>query len=911
MGLVEYKKKRSFKKTPEPTGGQANKAALRFVIQKHAASRLHYDFRLELHGVLKSWAVPKGPSLNPKDKRLAMLVEDHPYDYKDFEGQIPAGNYGAGTVIIWDEGTYEPVGEATTKTAQEKILAGDFKKGSMKIRISGQKLQGEFAIVKMKGRDENAWLLIKHRDEHASEDDVTEQEQSVISGKTIEELSEDGSTWKSNRTAAKKRAKTTAKKVPARKTITPASRKHADDKKKEKTVARNLLKNAAGKRKKKILKDVRPMLATLVDQPFDDKGWLYEVKWDGFRAISYKTARTVSIRSRNNKDFTTKFYPVELALKDWNVSAVVDGEIVVINESGKPDFNALQGWRSEADGQLIYYVFDLLWLENYDLTNMPLEARKSILRQIIPSAGLIRLSETFDVSGKEFFEQADKLGLEGILAKKADSIYKPDHRSKEWLKIKTIKHQEAIIAGFTKNENSSKKFSALLLGVYDGDNKLQFIGPVGTGFNAEMQTELLKKMKALETAKCPFAKEPDYNKPSRFRPDPPKAEVTWLKPKLVVEVAYRAIGADGGLRHPSFRGLRDDKKATDVRWEEAVTAEEVTDSKDSRLAKKLLTKTDGGDRKTLLNPKDETQVRIVHGHELKFTNLSKQYWPDEGYSKRDMLNYYYQVVPYVMPYMKDRPQTLNRFPNGIKGKSFYQKDVTGKVPSWIETYAYYSEGDERKKHFLVCADEASLLYIASLGCIELNPWSSRTQSPDNPDWCVIDLDPGAKNTFEQVIEAAQVTKQVLDTIELPSFCKTSGSTGLHIYIPLGAIYTYEESKEFARLVVQIVNAQLPKFTTIERKVGDRHGKMYLDFLQNRPQATLAGPYSLRPKPGAPVSMPLHWDEVRKGLKIQNFTIKNAIGRLKETGDLFEGVLGKGVSLDKAANTLETFLEKLK
>jgi bifunctional non-homologous end joining protein LigD len=308
-----------------------------------------------------------------------------------------------------------------------------------------------------------------------------------------------------------------------------------------------------------------------------------------------------------------------------------------------------------------------------------------------------------------------------------------------------------------------------------------------------------------------------------------------------------------------------------------------------------------------LNPNDETQVRTINGHELKFTNLSKIFWPEEGLTKRDMLNYYYQVVPYMLPYMKDRPQTLNRFPNGIHGKSFYQKDVTGKVPSWLGTYKYFSEGDQREKHFLVATDEASLLYIASLGCIEMNPWSSRTATPDHPDWCVIDLDPDKKNTFNQVIEAAQVTKEVLDAIGVQSWCKTSGSTGLHIYIPLEAKYTYEDSKEFARAVVKVVHAQLPATTSIERKVSDRHGKMYLDFLQNRPQATIAGPYSLRPKPGAPVSMPLHWEEVKDGLTIKDFTLTNSIARLKKEGDLFAGVLGKGVDINKAlVNLMKTF-----
>jgi bifunctional non-homologous end joining protein LigD len=304
----------------------------------------------------------------------------------------------------------------------------------------------------------------------------------------------------------------------------------------------------------------------------------------------------------------------------------------------------------------------------------------------------------------------------------------------------------------------------------------------------------------------------------------------------------------------------------------------------------------------LLNPGDETQVRKIDGHELKFTNLSKVFWPEMNVTKREMLNYYYQVVPYMLPYMADRPQTLNRFPNGIHGKSFYQKDVTGKVPDWIKTHKYYSDTDEREKHFLVATNEASLLYIASLGCIEINPWSSRTETPDNPDWCIIDLDPD-KNTFDQVIEAAQVTRKVLDAMGIPGYCKTSGSTGLHIYIPLGARYTYEDSKEFGRVIARAVHEEIPSFTSIERLTSNRKGKMYIDFLQNRPQATVAGPYSLRPKPGAPVSMPLHWDEVKKGLKITDFNIRNAIARLKETGDLFTGVLGKGIDIQKALRKL--------
>ncbi|HEY0680155.1 MAG TPA: DNA ligase D [Chitinophagaceae bacterium] len=651
-----------------------------------------------------------------------------------------------------------------------------------------------------------------------------------------------------------------------------------------------------------IPKDIEPMLATLVDKPVEDNGWLYELKWDGYRAIAYMSNGKAQIRSRNNKSFDDKYYPVHKALQQWGINAVVDGEIVVVNEKGFSDFGDLQNWRSEADGELIYYIFDLLWLDGKDVTGLPLLKRRKLLKSVLPKDNtIIRLSNTFDATGKELFALTDKMGLEGIIAKKADSSYIPGSRSKNWLKIKTEKRQEAIIGGYTKNENTTKQFSALLLGIFEG-GEFRHIGVVGTGFNNKMQTEILKKLKPLITRTCPFSEVPEYNKPSRFRPDPPKASVTWVKPELVAEISYRELTKDGVLRHPSFKGLREDKDANEVVRELPVQASNLIREEKTLVERKLVTTPVKNERKTLLNPKDETQVRNIGGHELKFTNLSKIYWPKEKVTKRDMLNYYYQVAPYMLPYLKDRPQTLNRFPHGIEGESFYQKDVKGKVPGWMSTFPYHSEADERDKEFLVCSDEASLLYIASLGCIEINPWSSRSQKPDHPDWCIIDLDPD-KNPFEQVIKTAQVTKDVLDSFGIPGYCKTSGSTGLHIYIPLGAKYTYEDSKEFGRAIVRLVHAELPGFTSIERLTEKRKGKIYLDFLQNRPQATVASVYSLRPKPGAPVSAPLHWDEVKEGLRIVDFNIFNMIARLKETGDIFKPVLGKGIDLKKIMKKL--------
>jgi bifunctional non-homologous end joining protein LigD len=493
------------------------------------------------------------------------------------------------------------------------------------------------------------------------------------------------------------------------------------------------------------------------------------------------------------------------------------------------------------------------------------------------------------------------MGLEGIIAKKADSAYTPGARSKEWLKIKVGKRQEVVIGGYTRNDGSAKSFSSLLVGV-NKNGKLHYTGKIGTGFSDQLQKDMLAQFKPLITPSSPFTEVPDVNKPSRFRPDPPHAKAVWLKPRLVCEVSYAEMTTDGVMRHPSFEGMRIDKKAKDVTEEVAKSTTAVVKTDIMLQEKKIISSPGKKERKTFLNPGDETQEREIGGHLLKFTHLSKIFWPKEKITKRDMLNYYYQAAPFILPYMKDRPQSLNRHPNGIDGESFYQKDVTGKAPDWIETFPYHSEGDERDKNFMVCTDEAGLLYIASLGCIEMNPWSSRVQSPDNPDWCIIDLDPDT-NKFEQVIETAQITRQVLEQGGVTSYCKTSGSTGIHIYIPLGAKYTYEESKEFARLVVTLVNHELPRFTSINRATKDRKGKIYLDFLQNRPQATLATAYSIRPKPAATVSMPLHWEEVKKGLAMSDFTIKNAMARIREQGDIFKPVLGKGINMEKALKML--------
>ncbi|MDR6487255.1 bifunctional non-homologous end joining protein LigD [Chryseobacterium vietnamense] len=891
MGLSKYRQKRSEEKTPEPFGGKPSGTELRFVIQKHDASHLHYDFRLEMDGVLKSWAVPKGPSMDPNVKRLAMMVEDHPYDYRNFEGIIPKGQYGGGTVIVWDEGTYEPAeGNFKDISTKEKELLHQLYAGKLKFKLHGKKLKGEFALVKAYGRGDNGWLLMKLDDKYASEKDITAKDKSVISGKTIPQMEKSpdnvygenimgkDSTVKDKRPTKKKASELINDQLEAVPAIT----------KKTKTNIEVLLKNAP---KQRFYSHIEPMLATLINKPFDDENWIYEVKWDGYRAVAFMNKGEVELKSRNDKSFNDKFYPIYDKLKKLDIDAILDGEVVVLGENGTANFGSLQNWRSEADGDLVYYVFDILWYQGQNLKDLRLLERKAILKEILPENNNILVSEHFETSGIQFLEEAKKLGLEGIMAKRKDSIYHVHNRSKDWLKIKANKRQEVVIGGYTLNDDSSKQFSSLLVGVYEG-KKLIYSGKVGTGFNGKQQEEMMKLFKPLVIDKAPFAEEPDVNKPSRFRPDPPHATVTWLKPESVCEVSFTELTSDGIMRHPSFEGMREDKSAQKVILEKEAPTEKVVDDKKTSSMVKPRAK---GERKTLLNPSDKTQVRKVNRHELKFTNLDKVFWPKEGITKRDLINYYYQAAPFILPYLKDRPQSMNRFPNGIEGEGFYFKNVTDTAPDWAETYLYHSDTDDKDRHYLVGKDEATLLYMANLGCIEMNPWSSTVKKPDNPSFCIIDLDPD-KNSFDQVIEAAQVTKSILDDMGVPSYCKTSGSTGLHIYIPLGGKYTYEQSKEFARVIVTLVHNELPKFTSIERTIKDRKGKMYLDFLQNRPHATIAAPYSVRPKPGATVSMPLHWDEVKKGLKISDFHILNAIERMQSKGDIFKPVLGKGIIL---------------
>lgn len=886
MGLTEYKKKRNFTATPEPGAKIERSKKSRFVIQRHQATRLHYDFRLELDGVLKSWAVPKGPSLNPGDKRLAMMVEDHPVSYIGFTGVIPEGNYGAGEVEIWDEGTYEPVDPKGNTITEKKAIAA-LEGGNFKFKLEGHHLKGEFALVRMK--DEKAWLLIKHRDEFA-EDDYNSEE--VLPIKMIKEVIRD------KKSAGKSPAKKAAKKASSSKELTGAANKAATKKSalnksaaEKSAVKKNAepqqpqqVKFTRFKPGRKLDEFIEPMLASLGDDAFDNKNWVFELKWDGYRAIAEVAKKNVKLYSRNGLSFNERYPSLVDELQKLNMNAVLDGEVLVFNEDNRPDFQKLQHYDDNRHLPLVYYVFDILSLNNKDLKDLPLTERKEILKKNLRTNEFIRYSDHVEEKGKAFFEQVKKSNLEGIMAKKADSLYVTGIRTKEWLKIKHTHTREAVIAGYTEGRGSRKHFGALILCEFTG-KKLHYIGHTGTGFSDKKLKELWDTMQPLVIDNSPF----DIKIPVN-------GEVTWLQPKLVCEIKFTEATRDGILRHPVFLHLRDDKKPAEVKPEaEPVKAPKVQ-SKKAEPETAVEEETDSKGKKN--------KIIVADKHKIELSNIDKIYWPEEKLTKGDMLTYYETMADYVLPYLKDRPLSLNRFPNGIKDKGFYHKNAGDIAPSWMKTAPVFSESNDKTIDYLVCNNKASLLFIANLGCIEMNPWNSRVQNMDNPDWMVIDIDPSDKNTFDQVIETANVVHDIFERIKVPSYCKTSGASGLHVYIPLGAKYTYDQVKDFGNIIGIMVTSELPDTTTLVRSLSKREDdKIYVDYLQNRRGQTLASAYSLRPKPGATVSTPLEWKEVKPGLHPSQFNIHNIMERVKKKGDLFSAVLGKGIDLNKTLKLL--------
>ena len=616
------------------------------------------------------------------------------------------------------------------------------------------------------------------------------------------------------------------------------------------------------------------MLAKETEQPFDDKNWLYEIKWDGYRAIAEIENKNVKLYSRNGITFENSYPIVVQELKKIKEDVVLDGEIVVLNDKGHPDFQLLQHYQSNTHRPINYCVFDILSVNGYNTCELPLIKRKELLKDIIKKNDVIKYSDHIVEKGIAFFNASTKKNLEGIMAKKADSQYYIGKRTNEWLKIKNHKTQEAIIAGYTDPVGARKYFGALVLGIKDGD-KLKYIGHTGSGFNQQSLKEIWNLLQPLKQSRSPFNEKVKTNMP-----------VTWVKPKLVCEIKFTEVTRDGMLRHPIFLHLRKDKPIKEVTMANTKTV------KKSEI-------------KNIEEPESETDKIFAFGKlKVKATHINKIYFPDDGITKGDVINYYQQMADYILPYLKGRPQSLLRMPNGINAKGFFHKDAGADAPSFVKTKKLFSESTNKHVNYIICDNKATLAYLNNLGSIEINPWHSTIEALDNPDYLIIDIDPSKENTFQQVIEAAKVVKEVLDKAGAPSYCKTSGASGLHVYVPTAKKYTYEQAKDFTYLICMLASEQIPGFTTLERNLQKRgHKHIYMDYLQNRRGQTIACAYSLRPKPGATVSTPLLWKEVKSGLTPQHFTINNIMKRVKKMGDIFSPILGKGIDLNKCLKKL--------
>lgn len=804
MPLNEYRSKRDLEKTPEPAGAETPRPAGRtFVIQKHWATRMHYDLRIEHEGVLLSWAVPKGPSANPADKHVAIQTEDHPLEYADFEGIIPEGNYGAGAMIVWDRGTFVALHD----------IAEGLQNGKLLFEFRGYKLRGTWTLVKIK-KAEKEWLLIKERDGYVSTDPDVYPESSILSGLTVEQLRHH--------------------ETPATEVLKSLQAAHAP---------RRPLRPGA----------IDVMLAESREQPFSRAGWIFEMKYDGYRLVCGRDGHDVVLLSRNKRALTATFPEIARALHALPFPRIIiDGEVVCPDAGGRPNFQSLQKRgmlrrsldirRAAAELPATLYVFDLLAFDEYDVRGLPLLERKRLLRQLIPEKGVLQFADHIADRGEDFFRAAEALGVEGMVGKNAQSKYKAG-RSSDWIKVRASKHDDFVIVGFTAPGGSRSGFGALHLANY-ADGALEYAGSVGTGFTARMIADIHQQLLPLKVPQPACARAPAGR------------EHTWVAPHFVCEVKYLEWTGEGLLRHPVFTRLRDDKNP-----EECIRAAPRHED------------TQGEE------PESQTVRVAAEAKNVAFTNLDKLLWPEDGYTKRDFIEHYRAVSKWMLPYLQDRPLVTTRFPDGIHGKSFYQKDAPDFAPDWLRRESVWSEDSQRDLNYFICDDEPALLYVANSGALLLHLWSSRVGSLDRPDWCIIDLDPKTA-PFKHVIDIANLTKRLCDDIELPALIKTSGSSGLHILIPMGRQVTHDQAKMFGEVLARAIVKQAPEIATVERMPNKREGKVYVDFLQNGHGKLLAAPYGVRPLPGAPVSAPLDWDEVNDRLDIRAFTMQTMPKRLE-------------------------------
>lgn len=803
--LETYRAKRSADRTPEPSGRVPEEPGRLYVFHKHAATNMHWDLRLEWGGTLKSWAVPKGPSFDQADKRLAVHVEDHPVEYGAFEGMIPEGNYGAGAVILWDRGTWQPI---------EDPEAG-FAKGKLLFELHGHKLKGRWTLVRIR-KSARDWLLIKERDAWMTPGGREVPEASVLSGLTVEEL-RDGVDR-----AAPIRAELERLGVPKR----PVR-----------------------------VEDVEPMLAETVDGAFTREGWYFELKLDGYRILAEVSGGAARLLTRNRREANASFPEVERAVAALPFRhLVLDGEVVACDDAGRPSFQRLQQRarflrpveirREVLENPVTFFAFDLLGFEEWDLRSLPLAERKRLLHLVLPPAGAVRYTEHFETEGERVFAEVERLGLEGLIAKRADAPYRAG-RSDAWLKIRVDRTDDFAVVGFTEPKGSRAGLGALHVADYL-DGVLTYAGRVGSGFTQDELSALRQELGATVRASPPCA-----------GPVPTGTDTTWVEPERVCEVRYKEWTDEPLLRQPVFLRWRDDKLPRDCVRQGPARREELENPAPP-------------------DPAPATERRVA------FSNLDKVFWPGEPYTKGDLIGYYRDIAPWLLPYLRNRPVVLTRYPDGIEGKSFFQKDAPSWKPEWLRTERMWSEETKREIDYFVADDEASLLYLANMAAIPLHIWSSRVGTLEQPDWCVLDLDPkGAPLT--DVVRVALALHALCDELGLPHYVKTSGSTGLHVLIPLARQLTYEQSRSFGELLARLVTVREPDVATVTRAVHRRGGKVYVDYMQNGHGRLIVAPFSVRPLPGAPVSMPLRWEEVTGTLELGAFTIRTAPERMQALG----------------------------
>jgi bifunctional non-homologous end joining protein LigD len=932
MSLKTYNKKRDFKITPEPKGKteRTKKSSLRYLIQKHDASRLHYDFRLELNGVLLSWAVPKGPSLDPARKALAVHVEDHPIAYGDFEGTIPEGEYGGGTVMLWDRGTWEPLGDQVEEY---------YKKGRLHFILHGEKLHGEWSLIQMHGprsEDGKNWLLMKLKDKYATDkgDILVDKPLSVKTGRDLDEIAADKkAVWKSNRSkdddddnggGGKTRS---AKKAPAASTNAVASKRGTAKAARSSGSSRGGAKRRAaadvaaltGAVKSALPAHLSPQLAVLAERPPQGEEWVHEIKFDGYRILAHVRDGKVRMMTRNGHDWTDKFKPIATALEKLNIeSAILDGEIVVLDAEGRSDFQALQAMLKDREKvELSYYVFDLPYCNGYDLTDTPLVERKAALEEILATSRLgprINYSEHMTGDGSAVFNQACSMSLEGIISKLANGRY-ASRRDPSWLKSKCDQRQEFVIIGWSDPQGGRAGFGSLLLGYHDDQKRLVYAGRVGTGFDDRMLRDMHKQMQSLAIDKPPT----DIDPPARER-----RQAHWIKPQLVGEVRFTGWTRDGVLRHPAFIALRSDKPATQIVREQAMNPAKVKEKKiGTRTSAAVMTETPAKGKKAAtttakapVNPaksansaaaaKPASVAKSEGDGEVAGVRLShpnKVLYPEQGVSKLDVAEYYQAAEKWMLPHVTNRPLALVRCPNGRGSKCFFQRNWSDTMPKAVGKVDV-SDSKAKEEHVAV-HDLAGIISLVQMGVLEIHTWNCSGDDIEHPDQLVFDLDPGPDVAWKRVVEGARILNKTLSTLRLPQFLKTSGGKGLHITIPIEPTIDWDSAKRFCETIVKSLAEENNLFVANMRK-DLRGGKIYIDYHRNGRGATAVAPYSTRAREGAPVSMPISWEELGKLSSASHFTVETARRYLeKRKTDPWRDFAKSRVDVRKIVGTLKS------